>query len=234
MSLPPDDGSSGPTTEPLPNLIAPESTSDSACSLVRYPPNLFMEQFGPYETAYKIIQGILFYRRPIAFWTILAFIELSFFSVAFFRLGFLSIISIAFTFYWIGLILFDKYGEDFIAICFPPIDEGAAPIPNRIYPLLPFCQGISHIFSTIVDAFENMHASAKLRPITGIAVGLAGQILVFLVLMGTGTFWPLFVIVHLFYLVPGIVLHPSAFRYTEPYILKVGKAIRSPSCQANK
>jgi hypothetical protein len=63
------------------------------------------------------------------------------------------------------------------------------------------------------------------------AVGWGIQILIFFVFMTIGTFWPLFVMVHIVVLSPGILMHPSVFPYAEPYILKFAQAIKCPYCQ---
>jgi hypothetical protein len=208
------------------------SDPDAACPLARYPPSFFLAKLQPYERAYKVIQGILFYRRPYVFAAVLAIVELTFLAIGTFNLGFLSIASLAFALYWTGLIVFDQFGADISAICFPPIDEGEAPTSNRIYPLLPFCQRISHISSTAVDAIERAHQSAKTRGIVGMAIGVAIQAIVFFVFAIVGTFWPLWVIVHIVLLAPGIVMHPRVFPAVEPYILKFARAIKCPYCQA--
>jgi hypothetical protein len=195
-----------------------------ACGLARYPPSLFLEKLALHENAYKIIQGILFYRRPVAFAAVLALTELAFFFVSAFNLGFFSVAAVALALAHAVPFVARRWGPDFAAVCFPPIEEGAAPVPNRVYPLLPFCEWLSHISSTVADAAAR--AGAVARP----AAALLGEAAALLFFWAVGTFWPVFAAVHVALLAPGIAMHPRVFPYTQPYILRFARAIKCPYC----
>jgi hypothetical protein len=207
--------------------------AEPVCKLIRYPPALFLEKLRPYEEVYKNVQSILFYRRPIHFGVLLAIIELFFLFVGSKDLGILAVLSLVLAIYYIGRIVVAIVGADVIAArVFGPFDEGNAPTSNRIYPLLPFCQRISHISSTIGDAMEDVCKANCAGSISSLAISAVVSSVLYLVFSTVGSFWPAFVLVHLVVLAPGIVMHPKVFPYTEPYILKFAKAINCPYCQA--
>jgi hypothetical protein len=199
------------------------------CKVARWPPSYFEMALTPYTNLYEIIQSLLFWRRPIPFAVILVIIEIALWSVR--HLSFLAFVSLALAFYYVGRIVFLKC-ESVIAKLFPPINNGQPSESNRIYPLLPFCQRLSHISSTVADLVETAHKDAMAgsgRASIKVTAFLATNFILFAF---TGTFWPIFIAVNLILLAPGIVMHPKVFPYTEPYILKFAKAIKCPYCQA--
>jgi hypothetical protein len=206
--------------------------AEATCTLARYSPDFWVTKLNPYTEVYKNIQGILFYRRPLAFVAVIFVVETLFYMIGSSELSFLSVASLFLALYYALQLAYFKFGGAFVKTCFPPIQEGSPPESNRIYPLLPFCQRLSHISSTIVDALEDVCNANKAGSVKSL-IGTSGVFaLLFLFFAVVGTFWPIFVIVHLVLLAPGIVMHPKVFPYTEPYILKFAKAIKCPYCQA--
>jgi hypothetical protein len=185
----------------------------------------------PYENVYKNIQGVLFYRRPVVFGVVIAVVELLFILIGCADLGFLSVVSLALALYYVGKIAYLTVGQPLVASAFGPIDEGAPTTSNRIYELLPFCQRISHISSTLVDALEKVHDANRAGSIPSLAICSIVFAVLFFFFSVCGSLWPVFVLVHIILLAPGIVMHPAVFPYTEPYILKFAKAINCPYCQ---
>jgi hypothetical protein len=210
----------------------PSPAGVPACRLARYPPSLFLEKLGPYEAAYKNIQGVLFFRRPLPFALLLLVVELLFLFAYAKGLGVLSVAALLLALYYAGRLLVGRFRADLIAVLFPPIDEGAPPVPNRIYPLPPFCQRLSHISSALADALERVHSANAAGSVASLGTTAAAFALLFLVFAATGTFWPAFVLVHAALLGPGAVMHPAVFPYAEPHILRLARAIRCPYCQA--
>jgi hypothetical protein len=204
---------------------------DGTCKLARYPPGFYLEKLTPYENVYKIVQGILFYRRLVPFVVISVSIEFLLFLVWSLDLGLLSVVSLGVALFTGGKLVFLTFGETIIATAFPAIDEGAPTVSNRIYPLLPFCQRFSHISSTIVDALEKVCEANKAGSVTSLAITTAVFSALFLFFNMVGSFWPIFVIVQIVLFAPGVVMHPKVFPYAEPYILKFAKAIKCPYCQ---
>jgi hypothetical protein len=212
--------------------VSPDQTAGGECKLARFSPSFYMDVLGPYEAVYKTIQGILFYRRPIAFAITISVVELLFAFVYNYDLGFLSLLMLSLSLYCVVPLVFKFTGYGIIARAFPPIDEGQPHESNRIYPLLPFCQRLSHISSTIVDALVRTHEANKAGSIQSLFVSSSvfGGLFVFFALCGS--FWPVFVIVNIVLLAPGIILYPTVFPYTQPYILKFAEAIQCPYCRA--
>jgi hypothetical protein len=201
------------------------------CKVARWQPSYFEEALTPYTNVYEAIQSLLFWRRPIHFAVILVLVELAFFFVSITNLSFLAFSSLALAFYYVGRAVAVKFGST-IARLFPPIDKGKPTESNRIYPLLPFCQRFSHISSTFADFIERLHKGAIAGSRVDLikAVALLGA--AFLLFAFAGTFWPIFVVLHLVLLLPGVIMHPKVFPYAEPYILKFAEAIKCPYCHA--
>jgi hypothetical protein len=206
-------------------------SDDGVCQLARYSPRFYLDKLGPYEGAYRVIQGMLFYRRPIPFAVAVIAVELLLFTISALDLGLFAVVSLAIALVAAGRLVFDHFGGAIVARAFPPIDEGAPPVSNRIYPLLPFCQRFSHISSTVVDALERAYDANRAGSVKALAATTAVFGALFVFFNAVGTFWPVFVIVQLALFAPGIVMHPKVFPYAEPYILKFAKAIKCPYCQ---
>jgi hypothetical protein len=201
----------------------PPANDPTVC---RYPPEFFVDKLTPYTKVYETVQGLLFFRRPIAFALIVLHIELVFILVRVFDLGFLSVAAAAFAIYYTSRLVYGKLGGIILPLLFPPIDRGAESESNRIYPLLSFCQRLSHIVSLIVEKHEAARTGAPSSLVIGTAVHAAA----FLLFGLTGTFWPIVVVVHLLLFVPGVVMHPKVFPYTRPYFVKFARAINCPYC----
>jgi hypothetical protein len=210
----------------------PKESDGTECKLARFPPSLFVDALGPYEAVYKAIQGILFWRRPIAMAVTLCTVELLFTMVHVWNLGFVSVATLALSSYYALALVFKIVGSGIITWAFPPINEGEPPTSNRIYPLLPFCQRISHISSTVADAVERMHEANGRGSIQSLFVSSSVFAGLFVFFALCGAFWPAFIIVHILLLAPGIVMHPRVFPYTQPYILRFAEAIKCPYCHA--
>jgi hypothetical protein len=118
-------------------------------------------------------------------------------------------------------------------LLFPPIDAGGNE-SNRIYPLLPFCQRLSHISSTIVDALAHIDAQNKAGSGSSLIKTIAALVGLFVLFLMTGTWGFFFCVTNLILILPGIVMHPQVFPYTQPYILKFAKAINCPYCGASE
>ena len=201
-----------------------------ACRLARFPPKYYMDLLTPYTVQYENLQAMLFWRRPLQMAILLCLVELCFCFVYTFDLGLLSVLAFAAMFYHVWQ-LFRNQIVGLVSASFrSEYDRGQEDESNHIYPLLPFCQRFSHLSSTIVDAWEKhvkKNASGEASELIKSIIVCAALALLFAV---TGTFWFLFVIVHLFLLAPGIIMHPKAFPYTQPYILKFAAAIKCPYC----
>jgi hypothetical protein len=206
-------------------------SQEGACQLARYPPSFYLEKLTPYENVYKIVQGILFFRRPIPFAAIVLIVEVILFTVGSLDLGFLSVVSLGIALFNAGKIISLFFGETISAALSAPIDEGEPPVSNRIYPLLPFCQRFSHISSTVVDALEKVCDANKAGSVSSLALTTGVFRALFMFFAAVGSFWPIFVIIQIVLFAPGVVMHPKVFPYAEPYILKFAKAIKCPYCQ---
>jgi hypothetical protein len=208
--------------------VSPDQAAGGECNLARFSPSFYMDVLRPYEEVYKTIQGILFHRRPVAFTITISVVELLFTFVYNYDLGFLSLLTLSLSLYFVVQLVFKFTGYGIIARAFPPIDEGQPHESNRIYPLLPFCQRLSHISSTVVDALVRTREANKAGSIQSLFVSSSvfGGLFVFFALCGS--FWPIFVIVNIVLLAPGIIMYPAVFPYTQPYILKFTEAMKYP------
>jgi hypothetical protein len=116
-------------------------------------------------------------------------------------------------------------------LLFPVIEKGGEGESNRIYPLLPFCQRVSHLSSIIVDGILCWHK----RNLEGNALWIAGSSLISVALavffLLAGSFWPIYVIVHVILFAPGAVMHPIAWPYTKPWVIKFAHAVKCPYCK---
>jgi hypothetical protein len=204
---------------------------DGTCPLARYPPGFYLEKLTPYENVYKIIQGMLFYRRPIPFAVVVVAVEFFLYTVWSLDLGLFGVLCLLVALFAAGKVIFLQIGGILIPTIFPPIDEGGPPVSNRIYPLLPFCQRFSHISSTVVDALEKLCEANKAGSVTALAFTSAVFSGLFLGFSAVGSFWPIFVIAQIILFAPGIVMHPKVFPYAEPYILKFARSINCPYCK---
>ena len=209
-----------------------EEAPMGACPLLRYKPNDFLKVLEPHEQLCFKIEGMLLWQFPIPMAITLAIVELIFIFVGVNHLGFLSVLSMLIAFRTIGELLYKKFGDLVSRTFFPaniqPSNEGES---NRIYPLLPFCQRASYLCSVIyikVNDAKQALADASNKTAKYIALGVA--IASFFFFWVAGSFWPTFILVNLILLLPGIVMHPKVFPYSQPYFNKFASVIGCPYC----
>lgn len=212
---------------------APETPAEEevmpACRLARFPPKYYMDRLEPYTQQYEDLQSLLFWRRPIHMGVLLVLVEALFAFVYVFDLGVLAVAALAVALYNVWR-LFRRQIVGVLSAAFGEYDKGKEEESNHIYPLLPFCQRFSHLSSTIAEAWEKHCKKNAAGETSELVKTIIVALALFLLFSVTGTFWFVFVLVHLFLLAPGIIMHPACFPYTQPYILKFAAAIKCPYC----
>jgi hypothetical protein len=120
-----------------------------------YPPELFLDALTPYTETYETIQSVLLWRRPIAFAVFYLSIQLLFLFVYYTKLSSLSVVALVVGLAHIAFFVWKGLCDDLGPVCFPPIDA------SRIYPLEPFCQGLSRAANWIASTIRRVMQSRK-------------------------------------------------------------------------
>jgi hypothetical protein len=202
------------------------------CKVPRYSPGFYVDRLTPYTDFYETVQGMLFWRRPIPMGITLVLVEVIACFLYSNETGFLGAFAILASAYVLGRFLRVAFGDQVRDALFPPIDKGQPGESNRIYPLLPFCQRISHISSTVVDKIVSVHEGNQAGSVASLTLTTLTFFGLFAISWLLGTFAIVLILVHLVLLAPGAVMHPKVFPYAEPYILKFAEAIHCPYCHA--
>jgi hypothetical protein len=182
----------------------------------------------PYTNAYENVQGMLFWRRPIPMLLLILVLELFSAFVRLGDLGLLSVISVIIAAYYIVQQFNRVFGAAIAAALFPPIDKGTPNEPNRIYPLRPFCSWISSILSFVKTRTEPITSSFQTHPFPFLAIASLGSAALAIFFALTGTFWFLYLVIHLIILAPGIIMNPKVFVHVEPTIEKLADVLHCP------
>lgn len=221
--------------EPAPAPV--EEPADDAdfgvCKLQKFRPQQFVDALTPYKNWVDTIQGMLFWRRPIAMGLLLLVVELTFIFIYKADLGALSVLCMAFSFRYIFELVYRQYGETIGVLFFKPLENpGTEEESNHIYPLLPICQRSSFLASRIYDLIYNS-PKKETKSITDYLFPAGVLFVLFVFFSLTGTFWFIFVLVHIILLAPGIIFYPKVFPYVKPYCLQFASSIGCPYCQAD-
>jgi hypothetical protein len=204
------------------------SEEGKVCQLARYPPEFFVEALTPHTNAYENVQSVLFWRRPVHFCVLLTIVEFGFIYVSHLRLGVLSLTCLAVAAFYVLHSVYVHISDGLAATIFRPLNEDAPGQSNRIYPLLPFCQRVSHIVSTVADRLAGVCQRNDHGSTASLLISATVNACFFVIFQVVGTFWFLFGLVHIVLLLPGVVMHPKVFQYTQPFIQKFEKAIKCP------
>jgi hypothetical protein len=208
------------------------SEEREVCQLARYPPEFFVEALTPHTKAYENVQSVLFWRRPVHFCVLLAIVEFGFMYVSHLRLGVLSLTCLAVAAFYVLHSVYVHIGDRLADTIFRPLNEDAPGQSSRICPLLPFCRRLSHIVSTVAGKLAGVCQSNDHGSTASLLISATVSAGFFVIFQVVGTFWFLFGLVHIFLLLPGVVMHPKMFQYTQPIIHKFEKAIKCPYCHA--
>jgi hypothetical protein len=182
-----------------PELLPPAPTRSG------YPPELFLEALTPHTATYETIQSVLLWRRPIAFAVFYLSVQLLFLFIDCTKLGFLSVVALVIGLGHVAFFVCKGLGDDLGPVCFPPIDA------SRVYPLEPFCRGLSRAANWIADAIGRAMQNRTEQGPSRLIVPAAVCAILFGVTVWTGTFVIIWITVSVVLLLPGIVMHPWVF-----------------------
>jgi hypothetical protein len=193
---------------------------------VPYPPDFFVAFFEPYTFIYEIVQGMLFWRRPVLMTSLLVCIEVFAFSIFLFDLGTLSVLCLSLGLLFLLRTIWNRFQSTLSLLLLPEIEPGQPNESNRIYPLLPFCEWLSFGSEVFAAAWKAIPDTNGDPSSLVVASGLFA--ILFMVFNTTGTFWTFWTIGHAVLLVPGVLMHPAVFSSLDPYLGMFKAAIGYP------
>ena len=185
-------------------------------------PEALKEKIVSHPQIVENVQAMLFWRRPIPMAILLSLIELLFIFIKKAELTFLPVAVLFVSIFVLGKIIINKFGEAIFRILFPEIEnKGSENEPNRIRPVETIADIVTCTAKHVCMARGKLCSKVNAPGITGLSLKCGVLFGLFLFFCMTGTFWLIFVVLHLILLVPGIVLHPKVFEAISPYMEKV-------------